>query len=205
MRVRCGGGAGRGGRTTFSVRPFQMSSPMVLYCFVVDAMADPPREIAAAAARIGSTGTARMSVTAAVRAVVQLSVVAAIIVFVVQRWWATVAFVLVMLAAATVTSARRMTRRRSGLLAGVAIAAGTAPVLAAVLAATVVTVVVVVVVVVGHQVDRVVAEMMTGRTRRAMIGAVRKASGIGMNAVYAGTRHSRMSESARRVHEGMHY
>ncbi|MEQ3553402.1 ABC transporter permease [Pseudonocardia nematodicida] len=90
--------------------------------------------IAAVAARVGSTGTARMSVTAAVRAVVQLSAVAAIIVFVVQRWWATVAFVLLMLAAATVTSARRMTRRRSGLLAGVAIAAGTAPVLAAVLA-----------------------------------------------------------------------
>ncbi len=90
--------------------------------------------IAALAARVGGTGTARMSVWAAVRAVVQLAVVAGVIVFVVRHWWATAAFVVLMLAAATVTSARRMTRRRRGLLAGVAILAGTAPVLAVVLA-----------------------------------------------------------------------
>ncbi|MGD9529301.1 MAG: ABC transporter permease [Dehalococcoidia bacterium] len=89
--------------------------------------------IAAVAARLGSTGTATMSLWAAARAVVQLAAVAAVIVFVIGHWWATAAFVLVMVGAATYTAGRRMTRGRAGLLAGLSIGAGTAPVLAVVL------------------------------------------------------------------------
>lgn len=90
--------------------------------------------LAALAAGLGRLGTARSSVVAAVRAVVQLAVVAAVILALVRSWWGTVAFVLVMLGVATWTSAHRMSPDRSGLLAGLAIAAGTGPVLAIVLA-----------------------------------------------------------------------
>ncbi|MBO4239245.1 hypothetical protein [Pseudonocardia alni] len=48
-----------------------------------------PTAIAALAARAGGTGTARMSVRAAVRAVVRLAAVAGVIVFVVRHRWAT--------------------------------------------------------------------------------------------------------------------
>ncbi|GAA1855370.1 ABC transporter permease [Pseudonocardia ailaonensis] len=82
---------------------------------------------------LGKLGTGRAAVLAAVRAVVQLGLVATVILAVVRSWWATVAFVLVMFGVASWTSARRMTPGRSGLLAGVAIAAGTVPVLAIVL------------------------------------------------------------------------
>lgn len=90
--------------------------------------------LAAAAAGFGGLGTARSSVVAAVRAALQLAVVAAVIVALVRSWWGTLAFVLVMLGVATWTSARRMTPDRCGLLAGAALVAGTGPVLAIVLA-----------------------------------------------------------------------
>ncbi|MET0189639.1 MAG: ABC transporter permease [Pseudonocardia sediminis] len=90
--------------------------------------------LAAAAAGFGRIGTSRSTVVAAVRATVQLAVVAGIIVALVRSWWGTVAFVLVMLGVATWTSGRRMSPDRSGLLAGVAIVAGTVPVLGVVLA-----------------------------------------------------------------------
>lgn len=89
--------------------------------------------IAVAAAVAGGLGTGRASAIAAVRAVIQLGVVATIILDVVGSWWATALFVLVMLGVATFTSAGRMTAGPSGAHAGVAILAGTLPVLAVVL------------------------------------------------------------------------
>ena len=89
--------------------------------------------IAAAVSLLGRFGISRALVTASVRAVLQLAVVATIIVAVVRSWWLTVAFVLVMLTVASFTSARRMTRDRTGLLAAAAIGAGVLPVLAIVL------------------------------------------------------------------------
>jgi putative ABC transport system permease protein len=89
--------------------------------------------IAAVVSLLGRFGISRALVTASVRAVLQLAVVATIIVAVVRSWWLTVAFVLVMLSVASFTSARRMTRHRSGLLAAAAIGAGVLPVLAIVL------------------------------------------------------------------------
>ena len=89
--------------------------------------------IAVAVSLLGRFGISRALVTASVRAVLQLAVVATIIVAVVRSWWLTVAFVLVMLTVASFTSARRMTRDRTGLLAAAAIGAGVLPVLAIVL------------------------------------------------------------------------
>jgi putative ABC transport system permease protein len=89
--------------------------------------------IAVVVSLLGRFGISRALVTASVRAVLQLAVVATIIVAVVRSWWLTVAFVLVMLSVASFTSARRMTRHRSGLLAAAAIGAGVLPVLAIVL------------------------------------------------------------------------
>lgn len=89
--------------------------------------------IAVAVSLLGRFGISRALVTASVRAVLQLAVVATIIVAVVRSWWLTVAFVLVMLTVASFTSARRMTRDRTGLLASAAIGAGVLPVLAIVL------------------------------------------------------------------------
>jgi putative ABC transport system permease protein len=89
--------------------------------------------IAVVVSLLGRFGISRALVTASVRAVLQLAVVATIIVAVVRSWWMTVAFVLVMLSVASFTSARRMTRHRSGLLAAAAIGAGVLPVLAIVL------------------------------------------------------------------------
>jgi putative ABC transport system permease protein len=89
--------------------------------------------IAVVVSLLGRFGISRALVTASVRAVLQLAVVATIIVAVVRSWWLTVAFVLVMLTVASFTSARRMTRHRSGLLAAAAIGAGVLPVLAIVL------------------------------------------------------------------------
>jgi len=77
--------------------------------------------IAVTVSLLGRFGISRALVTASVRAVLQLAVVATIIVAVVRSWWLTVAFVLVMLGVASLTSARRMTRHRSGLLAAAAI------------------------------------------------------------------------------------
>jgi putative ABC transport system permease protein len=89
--------------------------------------------LAVGAALAAGFGTARQSLVAAVRAMVQLAAVSAVILAVVRSWWSTALFVLVMFGVASWTSARRMTPRRSGLLAGVAILAGTLPVLVVVL------------------------------------------------------------------------
>jgi putative ABC transport system permease protein len=89
--------------------------------------------VAVGAAAVGRLGTGRATVTAAVRAAVQLAVVSALIVVVVRSLWSSAAFVLLMLATATLTSARRMTHDRSGLLAVLPIACGVAVVLTLVL------------------------------------------------------------------------
>ncbi|WP_018334362.1 ABC transporter permease [Actinomycetospora chiangmaiensis] len=86
--------------------------------------------VAVGTAVLARFAISRALLTAAVRAVVQLALVAAVIVAVVRSWPLTVVFVVLMLATASWTSARRMTRDRTGLLAAVAIAAGVAPVLA---------------------------------------------------------------------------
>ena len=89
--------------------------------------------VAVVVSLLGRFGISRDLATAAVRAVLQLAVVATVIVAVVRSWWLTVAFVAVMLTVASYTSARRMTPDRSGFLAAAAIGAGVVPVLAIVL------------------------------------------------------------------------
>jgi putative ABC transport system permease protein len=89
--------------------------------------------LAAGTAAAGRVGTARATVIAVGRAVLQLAAVSALIVAVVRSWPATVAFVLIMFAVAAWTAARRMTRNRTGIGAAAALLAGTVPVLALVL------------------------------------------------------------------------
>lgn len=84
-------------------------------------------------AAAGGLGTALATLIAAVRAAIQLTVVALVITAVLRSGWLTVTFLVVMFAAATITSAVRMCRSRRGLWAGVPIAAGVAPVLLLVL------------------------------------------------------------------------
>lgn len=86
--------------------------------------------IASVVARSGQLGVARAMVTAAARAVVQLSVVSLVIVAVLRSGWLTAGFVLLMYSIAALTSARRVRADRSGLLAALPIAAGVVPVLA---------------------------------------------------------------------------
>ncbi|GII20900.1 ABC transporter permease [Planosporangium mesophilum] len=101
----------------------------------------------------GRLGTARASLTASVRATVQLAAVSLVIVAVLRSAWLTGGFVCLMYAVATVTAGRRILgpssrrdsgrrdsgrrdsgrRRYAGLLAGVPIACGVAPILAALL------------------------------------------------------------------------
>jgi putative ABC transport system permease protein len=95
--------------------------------------------VTALVAGAGRLGTARASVTASVRAAVQLAAVSLVIVAVLRSAWLTVGFVCLMYAVATVTSGRRITSRRvglrdSGVLAGLPLAVGVAPILAALLA-----------------------------------------------------------------------
>jgi putative ABC transport system permease protein len=90
--------------------------------------------IAALAGLVGEVGTVAATTVAAVRAVVQLGVVALVILAVVRAWWSTALFILVMVGVATWTSARRLTPHRSGLVAGAAILAGAVPVVVVVLA-----------------------------------------------------------------------
>lgn len=85
---------------------------------------------AALAARIGTAGP---TVTAAIRATVQLAAVSGVIVAVVGSLWATVTFVAAMVVIASLTAGRRITPGASGRWAAVALVAGTAPVLAIVL------------------------------------------------------------------------
>lgn len=84
-----------------------------------------------AAARLG-TGAATL--TAALRAVLQLGAVSLIIVAVLRSGWLTAAFIVAMFLVAMFTSARRITDTRTGALAGLPIAASVAPVLVLVLA-----------------------------------------------------------------------
>jgi putative ABC transport system permease protein len=81
----------------------------------------------------GRLGTGRASVTASVRAVVQLAVVSVAIVAILRSGWLTGGFVTLMFAAAAFTAARRITRHPSGTLAALAVAAGAGPVLCALL------------------------------------------------------------------------
>lgn len=90
--------------------------------------------VAALTALVGRLGTAAPSVVAAIRAVVQLALVAAVILAVVRTWWATALFVVVMFSVAAWTSARRMTRDPSGLLSTCAILTAVVPVVAVVVA-----------------------------------------------------------------------
>jgi putative ABC transport system permease protein len=84
---------------------------------------------AAAAAGLGRLGLGRATVTASLRAVVQLSVVSALIVAVLRSAWWTACFVLVMYVVAAATAARRVRAGAGAAWVAVAIAAGVAPAL----------------------------------------------------------------------------
>jgi putative ABC transport system permease protein len=89
--------------------------------------------LAAVAAWMGRIGTSRRSVTAALRATVQLGLVSLVIVAVLRSWLAAVAFMAVMVAVASITSARRIGPAGGIGWAGTAIVAGAAPAFAIVL------------------------------------------------------------------------
>jgi putative ABC transport system permease protein len=91
--------------------------------------------VAAAAALWARLGTARATLVAVARAVLQLAAVSAVIVAAVTRLWAAVLFVALMLVVASWTAARRITPDRCGFLAAAAIVAGTAPVLVVIITA----------------------------------------------------------------------
>jgi putative ABC transport system permease protein len=85
---------------------------------------------AIAASFAGNLRIHRATVTATLRATVQLLVVAAVVSLVLERWWAAVGFACVMLGVATLTAAGRTdTRHRWYWVAG-ALTAGAGPVLA---------------------------------------------------------------------------
>lgn len=89
--------------------------------------------VAVIGAWVGRLGHSRAALTASVRAVVQLAVVALVLAAVVDSWPLTVGFVIVMYAAASVTAGRRMTRSREAVWAIVPIVLSTLPVLLALL------------------------------------------------------------------------
>jgi putative ABC transport system permease protein len=91
--------------------------------------------IAAAAAAIGRLGMSRATVTASLRAVLQLAVVSLLITAVLRSWWATAGFVALMLTVAVATSARRISTLRLGWPVAAPIAAGALPVGAGIVAA----------------------------------------------------------------------
>ncbi|MCP2169413.1 ABC transporter permease [Goodfellowiella coeruleoviolacea] len=95
---------------------------------------------AAALVRWGALGGGRAVLTAALRAVVQLTAVSALITVVLRHVGATAAFILVMVVVATLTAGRRITGggHRAGWWAAVPIVAGVAPVLALILGSTLV-------------------------------------------------------------------
>jgi putative ABC transport system permease protein len=90
--------------------------------------------LAAGVSWAGRLPVTRATVTASVRAVVQLAVVSLVIVAVLRSAWLTAAFVVLMYTVASVTAGRRMTGDASGLWAAFPVAAGTAPVLGMILA-----------------------------------------------------------------------
>jgi len=89
--------------------------------------------VAVIAAWAGRLGHSRAALTASVRAVIQLAVVALILAAVVDSWPLTAGFVIVMYAAASVTAGRRMTRSRESVWAVVPSVLSTLPVLLALL------------------------------------------------------------------------
>ncbi len=91
--------------------------------------------VGAAVAAIAGLRVRRSVITAAVRAVVQLTAVSAVLAYVLARWGATAAFLVLMMVVATATSARRMGRERRMWYAGAAIAAGAVPVILLIVAA----------------------------------------------------------------------
>lgn len=94
--------------------------------------------IAVGSAAAAGLGTGRATLTAAARAVLQLSVLAAVLGTVLSSLVLSALFVLVMTAVAAVTAGRRITRGRPAAWAVVPVLAGVAPVLAVVLGAGVV-------------------------------------------------------------------
>jgi putative ABC transport system permease protein len=91
--------------------------------------------VAAGLAWVASIATGRATVTAAVRAAIQLAAVSAIIGSVVKWLWAAALFGLVMLVVAAVTAGKRVTGSRQGTRpAALALVAGVVPVVAVVLA-----------------------------------------------------------------------
>ena len=87
--------------------------------------------LAVAASYVGRLAVAREQVTAAVRAVVQLSIVSLVIAAALASVWWSLAFVLLMYVVAALTSARRLgVAREQVLWVGAALAAGVTPVLA---------------------------------------------------------------------------
>jgi putative ABC transport system permease protein len=83
--------------------------------------------VACLAGLAAGLGVARSTLTAAMRAVVQLALVSLIIVVVLRSPGFALAFVMLMFGVACATSARRISRHRSALWASAAIAAGVAP------------------------------------------------------------------------------
>ena len=84
--------------------------------------------VAAAVVGLGGLGDGRAVVTAALRAAVQLSVVALAITAVLRSWWWTALFVAVMTTVATLTAAKRVRSYRAAPWAALAIVAGVTPV-----------------------------------------------------------------------------
>lgn len=85
-------------------------------------------------ARVGRLGVGRQIVTASLRAMAQLAIVAGVLVAVLRSGWLTAAFVGLMFTVASATAVRRMKAERRGWwTAAAAIGAGVAPVLAAIL------------------------------------------------------------------------
>jgi putative ABC transport system permease protein len=91
--------------------------------------------VAATAVAIGRLGVSRATVTASLRAMVQLAVVSLLITAVLRSWWATAGFIVLMLVVAVATSARRISTLRLGWPVAAPIAAGALPVGAGIVAA----------------------------------------------------------------------
>jgi len=89
--------------------------------------------LALGAHRVGGYGLDRSVLVAAVRALVQLTLIALVIRAVVENLWSSAALVVVMLATAVLTSAYRIEAPRAWLWAAVAVCSGAVPVLAIVL------------------------------------------------------------------------
>ena len=85
--------------------------------------------LAVSASLMGRLGTHRRIALAAVRAVIQLAVVASVIALVLRSIWWSLLFAVLMFSIATATTAARVGARRAWPWAGAAVAAGVVPVL----------------------------------------------------------------------------